>query len=93
MPKPPWVLALEEKHGLPIEQVPGTLYALCYDPPYVVRSVSTDYAGADPRHDSRGFLAAGPIRHYAGWTQQADPDRDLSDVRRAVRGLAGEGHR
>ena len=35
--KPEWVLALEEKHGMPFEQIPGTVYTLHYDPPTVVQ--------------------------------------------------------
>jgi hypothetical protein len=45
MEKPEWVLALEAKYGVPIEDVPGTVYILHYDPPQVVRSVSRDYSG------------------------------------------------
>ena len=76
--RPEWVRRLEEKHGLPIGQIPGTVYACCYDPPVVVRSVSIDYAGDPPEHDDRGYLSAGPIRHYVGWTQQRDPWRRVN---------------
>lgn len=75
--KPQWVVDLEAKHGLPVEQIQGTVYALHYDPPRVVRSVSGDYAGPDPRSDSSGWLSAGPIRHYVGWTQQRDPRKRI----------------
>ena len=75
--KPRWVLDLEARHDLPIEQIPGTVYALHYDPPQVVRSVSGDYAGPDPRSDSSGWLSAGPVRHYVGWTQQRDPRKRI----------------
>jgi hypothetical protein len=70
-------LDLEVKHGLPIEQVPGMVYALHYDPPRVVRSVSGEYAGPDPQSDSSGWLSAEPIRHYVGWTQQQDPRKRI----------------
>jgi hypothetical protein len=62
---------------LPIEEIPGTVYWLCYDPPYVVQSVSRDYVGDPPQTNRRGFLSAGPIRHYVGWTQQANPRRRI----------------
>ena len=75
--KPEWVRRLEAKHGLPISQIPGTVYACCYDPPVVVHSVSADYAADPPEHDERGYLSAGPIGHYVGWTQQADPWRRI----------------
>ena len=76
-PRPEWVRRLEEKHGLPIHKIPGTVYGLCYDPPVVVESVSMDYAGDPPEHNARGYLSAGPIRHYVGWTQQKDPKRRI----------------
>jgi hypothetical protein len=76
--RPQWVLDLEAKHGVPLEQIPGMVYALHYDPPRVVRSVSGDYAGVEPRADSAGWLSAGPIRHYVGWTQQRDPRKRIS---------------
>lgn len=75
--KPQWVLDLEAKHGLPIEQIPGMVYALHYDPPRVIRSVSGEYAGPDPQRDASGWLSAGPIRHYVGWTQQRDPRKRI----------------
>jgi hypothetical protein len=75
--RPQWVLDLEASHGLPVEQIAGTVYALHYDPPRVVRSVSGDYAGPDPRSDSSGWLSAGPIAHYVGWTQQRDPRKRI----------------
>jgi len=76
-PRPEWVRRLEEKHGLPINEIPGTIYGLCYDPSVVVESVSMDYAGDPPEHNARGYLSAGPIRHYVGWTQQRDPNRRI----------------
>jgi hypothetical protein len=76
-PRPEWVQRLEEKHGLPINKIPGTTYGLCYDPPVVVESVSMDYAGDPPEHNARGYLSPGPIRHYVGWTQQRDPNRRI----------------
>ncbi len=81
--RPDWVRRLEDKHGLPIHQIPGTIYGLCYDPPTVVESVSLDYAGDPPEHNARGYVSAGPIRHYVGWTQQRDPNRRISNHHRA----------
>ncbi len=75
--KPQWALDLEAKHGLPIEQIRGTVYALHYESPRVVRSVSGDYAGPDPRSDSSGWLSTFPVRHYVGWTQQRDPRKRI----------------
>jgi hypothetical protein len=69
MAKEQWQLNLEATYGLPIEQVPGTVYSLCYDPPFVVRSVSSDYAATPPEITSYGFNSATPLRHYVGWTQ------------------------
>jgi hypothetical protein len=76
-PRPEWVRRLEDKHGVPINKIPGTVYGLCYDPPVIVESVSMDYAGDPPEHNARGYLSAGPIRHYVGWTQQKDPKRRI----------------
>lgn len=76
--RPQWVLDLEAKHGVPAEQIPGMVYALHYDEARVVRSVSGDYAGLEPRGDSAGWLSAGPVRHYVGWTQQRDPRKRIS---------------
>jgi hypothetical protein len=45
----------------------------------VVRSVSRDYADDPPRHDERGYVSAGPISHYVGWTQQRDPYRRIGN--------------
>src|SRR5215472_1610695 len=72
-----WEEVLEAKHGLPINEIPGVVYALHYDPPRVVRSVSGDYAGPDPRSNSSGWLSARPVRHYVGWTQQASPRKRI----------------
>jgi hypothetical protein len=76
--KPQWALDLEAKHGLPIDQIPGAIYALCYDPAVIVQAVSTDYAGPSPQRNGRGLMSATPIRHYVGWSQQADPKRRIS---------------
>ncbi len=55
---------LEVKHGLPLEEIPGTVYVIHYLEPTVVLSVSGDYGvGVSER----------PIRHYVGWTQQVRP--------------------
>jgi hypothetical protein len=70
--KPEWVLTLEAKHGLPIERIPGTVYVLHVNEPTVVVSVSRDYPHEPDPH---GGLRSLPIRHYVGWTQQADPRR------------------
>jgi hypothetical protein len=78
-PRPDWVRHLEQKYGLPLRKIPGTIYGLCYDPPVVVRSVSIDYAGHPPKHDDGGYLSAGSIAHYVGWTQQRDPYRRIGD--------------
>ncbi len=77
MPKH-WTEELEAKHGMPLHQIPGKVYALHYEVPQVLRSVSSDYAGPSPRSDADGFLSAGPIRHYVGWTQQAKPAKRIS---------------
>jgi hypothetical protein len=70
MKKPEWVLDLEARYGVPIEDVPGTVYILHYDPPQVVRSVSPDYSGQLAEPGSHGLESAGPISHYVGWSQQ-----------------------
>ena len=75
--KQEWMLRLEEKYGVPIEQVPGTVYALCFAAPYDVESVSIDYSGPRPRMSNRGAMSARPIRHYVGWTQQDDPRKRI----------------
>lgn len=59
-----WMGRLEAKHGLPLEEIPGTVYVIHYREPTIVRSVSGDYGvGVSER----------PIRHYVGWTQQVRP--------------------
>jgi hypothetical protein len=73
-----WASDLEAKHGLPLDQIPGQVYVLHYEVPQVVRSVSSDYAGASPKADAAGLLSARPIRHYVGWTQQARPSKRIS---------------
>jgi len=75
--KEQWVLDLEAKYSLPIEQIPGKVYALHYETPRVVKSVSGDYAGRNPEADSSGWLSAGPIRHSVGWTQQQNPRKRI----------------
>jgi len=72
-----WRLDLEAKYALPSEQIPGNVYALHYEIPRFVKSVSRDYAGRDPEEDSSGLRSAGPIRHYVGWTQQQNPRRRI----------------
>src|SRR5215472_10416993 len=73
-----WEVDLEAKYGLPLDEIPGTVYVLHYEIPQVVRSVSTDYAGIPPETDGGRFVSAGPIRHYVGWTQQDRPSKRLS---------------
>jgi hypothetical protein len=52
----------------------GHVYVLHYDVPQIVMSVSDDYAGPSPQTGKDGrWVSATPIRHYVGWTQQADP--------------------
>jgi hypothetical protein len=72
------VVALEAKHGKPYDQIPGTIYALHYDPAVVVQRVSQDYAGLSPQRNGRGLLSASPIRHYVGWTQQVNPRKRIA---------------
>jgi hypothetical protein len=72
-----WELDLEAKHGKPLSEITGTVYALHYDPPRVVKSVSTDYAGITARSDADGLLSAGPVTHYVGWTQQTNPRKRI----------------
>jgi len=73
-----WASDLEAKHAMPLDQIPGHVYALHYEVPQVVRSVSRDYAGPSPKADPDGFLSASPIRHYVGWTQQAKPSKRIN---------------
>lgn len=77
MEKPEWVSALEARYGVPIEDVPGTVYILHYDPPQVVRSVSRDYSGQLAEPGPRGLESDGPISHYVGWSQQSNPRRRI----------------
>lgn len=72
-----WEDDLEAKHGLPLDQIVGHVYVLHYETPQVVKSVSDDYAGAEPARDREGWLSETPIRHYVGWTQQANPRRRI----------------
>lgn len=73
-----WVSDLEAKHGVPVNQIAGKVYALHYEVPQVVKSVSNDYAGPAPRSDADGYLSARLIRHYVGWTQQVKPSKRIS---------------
>jgi hypothetical protein len=73
-----WQEDLEAKYGMPMDQIPGTVYVLHYDVPQVVKSVSMDYAGPSPRSDAHGVVSAFAIRHYVGWTQQARPSKRIS---------------
>ncbi|HEX4728146.1 MAG TPA: hypothetical protein VH298_10145 [Jatrophihabitans sp.] len=73
-----WEADLEAKHGVPLDQVPGSVYVLHYEVPQVAKSVSTDYAGRSPQSDKDGFLSAAPIRHYVGWTQQKLPRKRIN---------------
>ena len=73
-----WEADVEAKHGLPLHEVVGHVYVLHYDEPQVVKSVSTDYAGADPALDKDGMISFGPIRHYVGWTQQSNPRKRIN---------------
>lgn len=79
--KPDWIIRLEEKHCLPIEQIPGHVYILHYETPQVVQSVSSDYFGITlfAEKGSKGFKTPWPIRHYVGWTQQSDPYRRINN--------------
>lgn len=73
-----WEADVEAKHGVPLGEVPGHVYVLHYETPQVVKSVSSDYAGPNPTQDKDGWLSAGPIRHYVGWTQQANPRKRIN---------------
>ena len=73
-----WGSDLEAKHGVPIDQIQGKVYAPHYKVPQVVKSVSNDYAGPALQSDTDGYLSARPIRHYVGWTQQAKPSKRIS---------------
>ena len=76
--KPQWQQALERKHGKPLEDIEGWVYTLCYSPPVVVLSVSSDYpVEVDPT--CRFYQSSRPIRHYVGWTQQKDPGRRIAN--------------
>lgn len=68
---------------MPLEQIPGKVYVLHYDLPQRVKSVSRDYAGPNAVLGPGGLVSAKPIRHYVGWSQQADPRKRIYD-----RGLA-----
>jgi hypothetical protein len=73
-----WEVDVEAKHGKPLNQIDGNVYVLHYETPQVVKSVSSDYAGPDPASDKDGFLSATAIRHYVGWTQQANPRKRIN---------------
>jgi len=67
---PDWIKALEYKWDLPIEQIPGHVYILCFDVPRIVKSVSKDYPCVP---DQKGGFKSTLITHYVGWTQMTDP--------------------
>jgi hypothetical protein len=73
-----WIADLEAKHGMPLDDIPGTVYVLHYEVPQTVKSVSGDYAAHPPLSDGDGFLSATPIRHYVGWTQQRLPRKRIN---------------
>jgi len=73
-----WEVAVEAKHGMPLGEIQGHVYVLHYETPQVVKSVSLAYAGLDPAEDEDGFLSLTPIRHYVGWTQQANPRKRIN---------------
>jgi hypothetical protein len=50
-----WASDLEAKHGMPLNQIAGKVYALHYEVPQVVKSVSNDYAGPAPQSDADGY--------------------------------------
>lgn len=72
-----WASDLEAKYGMPLEQIPGKVYVLHYDVPQRIKSVSRDYAGPNAVLDPGGLVSAKPIRHYVGWSQQADPRKRI----------------
>lgn len=74
-----WQEALERKWGLPLYEIPGIVYSICYDPPFQAEGVSADYAGFPPERGKRGWKAATPIRHYVGWTQQDPPRKRIRE--------------
>jgi hypothetical protein len=78
-PPPDWASALEAKFGLPLERIPGTVYVLHYEVPQLVRSVSRDYAGGAGQLGPKGLHSANPLRHYVGWSSQADPRKRIYD--------------
>jgi hypothetical protein len=53
------------------------VYAWHYDVPQRVKSVSRDYAGPGAALGPGGLASAKPIRHYVGWSQQADPRKRI----------------
>lgn len=71
--RPEWVRRLREKHGLPVTQIPGTVCACCHDPPVVVHSVSSDYAGDPPEVEERATCPPGGSGTTWGGPQQRDP--------------------
>ena len=72
-----WAKALEEKHGLPLEKCPGTVYILHWNKPTTVLSVSMDYGIGE---------SIKPITHYVGWTSQADPKKRYNNHSRVKDG-------
>lgn len=73
-----WEEEIAAKHGMPADEIVGTVYVLHYETPQVAKSVSRDYAGPTPHSDVDGFLSASPIRHYVGWTQQTRPNKRIN---------------
>lgn len=79
-----WEQDVVAKHGRPLAEIEGHVYVLHYETPQVVKSVSSEYADVPPQQDQDGFLSATPIRHYVGWTQQANPRKRINRHGRAA---------
>jgi hypothetical protein len=62
---------------MPLEQMPGKVYVLHYDVQHRVKSVGRDYARPNVVLGPGGLMSAKPIRHYVGWSQQADPRKRI----------------
>lgn len=56
---------LDAQYAMPIEEIPGTVYAIHYVEPTIAKSVGTDYGPAG--------MSSHPITHYVGWTHEAEP--------------------
>jgi hypothetical protein len=72
---PEWVTRLEKLHGVPIQEVPGSVYILHWDMPTIVLSVSADYGIS---------ISANPITHYVGWTSQDPPRKRINNHSRKL---------